>query len=191
MDDSRLRTIAQPKDFLAATPEVIITKASSDDAPRYDFISRALRRFNYAERGKADRGIVLAYLLRASGFSRAQITRLVSRWTNNLASGACLAKRYRARRAPFARKYTAHDIDLLVQMGRANEDIRSPAIAHLFRRAHTVHGDERYVRLVDLSVSHLYNLSNSTGYQAKRASFTKTRASCNPIGVRKAPSPNG
>ena len=46
-------------------------------------------------------------------------------------------------------------------------------------------------RLAGLSVSHLYNLRKSAGYQALRASFTKTRPVCNPISVRKAPRPNG
>ena len=42
-----------------------------------------------------------------------------------------------------------------------------------------------------LSVSHLYNLRKSAGYQAQRRSFTKTRPVCNAIGVRKAPGPEG
>ena len=59
------------------------------------------------------------------------------------------------------------------------------------QRAHTVYGDARYERLAELSVSHLYNLRKRTDYQARRVSFTKTRAVCNPIGVRKAPRPKG
>jgi len=43
---------------------------------------------------------------------------------------------------------------------------------------------------MNLSVSHLYNLRKSSGYQALRVTLTKTRAVCNPIGVRKAPRPN-
>jgi hypothetical protein len=66
-----------------------------------------------------------------------------------------------------------------------------PAIAHLLQRAHTVYGDPRYERLAELSVSHLYNLRKRADYQARRVSFVKTRAVCNPIGLRKAPSPNG
>lgn len=45
--------------------------------------------------------------------------------------------------------------------------------------------------MAGLSVSHLYNLRKSAGYQALRVSFSKTRPVCNPIGVRKAPRPNG
>jgi hypothetical protein len=40
-------------------------------------------------------------------------------------------------------------------------------------------------------VVYLYNLRKSSGYQAQRRSFTKTRPVCNAIGVRKAPSPEG
>ncbi len=76
-------------------------------------------------------------------------------------------------------------------MDRANEDVCGPAIAHLLRRAYTVYGDKDYERLAGLSVSHLYNLRKSVGYQKLRVSFTKTRPVCNPIGVRKAPRPNG
>ena len=48
-----------------------------------------------------------------------------------------------------------------------------------------------YERLAGLSVSHLYNLRKTAGYRQLRMSFTKTRPVCNPIGVRKAPRPNG
>jgi hypothetical protein len=53
------------------------------------------------------------------------------------------------------------------------------------------YGDPRYERLATLSVSHLYNLRKSAGYQAQRRNFTKTRPVCNAIGVRKAPGPEG
>lgn len=45
--------------------------------------------------------------------------------------------------------------------------------------------------MATLSVSHLYNLRKSAGYRAVRVSFTKTRPVCNPVGVRRAPRPNG
>jgi transposase InsO family protein len=191
MNESKLRTIAQLKEFLAATPQVLFTAASTDDSQRYDFIARVLRRFDYTQLARADRGVVRAYLRHTSGYSTAQTTRLIARWVGNSATGAPLIKHYRAPAAPFKRKYTAQDIALLVQMDRANEDVCGPAIAHLLARAYQVYGDQRYERLAQLSVSHLYNLRKSAGYQSQRSSFTKTRPVCNPIGVRKAPSPNG
>ena len=191
MDEGRLRTIAQLNAFLAATPHVVFSAASADDSQRYGFIDRVLGRFGYTQLGKADRGVVLAYLRRASGYSRAQITRLLARWADNRQAAVPLAKRYRAPAAPFARKYMPEDVQLLVQMDRAHEDVCGPAIVHLLKRAHQMHGDVRYARLAGLSVSHLYNLRKSARYQTQRASFSKTRPVCNPIGVRKAPSPDG
>ncbi len=131
------------------------------------------------------------YLRRTSGYSRPQITRLVARWDENRLATVPLAKRYRAPAAPFARKYDASDIELLVEMDRSNEDVCGPAVVHLLRRAYHVYGDKDYERLAGLSVSHLYNLRKSAGYQAQRISFTKTRPVCNLIGVRKAPRSNG
>ena len=192
MDETKLRTITQLQEFLDATPEVSFTGAAGeDDTQRYEHISRVLRRFDYPQRNKRERGVVLAYLRRTSGYSRPQITRLVARWDENRLATVPLAKRYRAPAAPFARKYTSSDVELLVQMDRANEDVCGPAIAHLLRRAYTVYGNKDYERLAGLSVSHLYNLRKSVGYQRLRVSFTKTRPVCNLIGVRKAPRPNG
>ena len=194
MDESRLRTVAQLQEFLAATHDVTFAPpgaSAADSVARYAHLSRVLTRFDYPRLGKADRGVVLAYLLRTGGFSRAQLGRLVARWRSNRYANVPLARRYRAPSVPFARKYSASDVALLVEMDRAHEDVCGPAIAALLRRAYTLYGDTRYERLADLSVSHLYNLRKSAGYQAQRVSFTKTRPVRNVIGVRRAPRPSG
>ena len=191
MDEAKLRTMEQVREFLRGTPQVVFSAAGEDDTQRYAFISRVLARFDYPRRGKADRGVLLAYLRHTTGYSRAQVTRLTARWAVNRADQVPLTKRYRAPSAPFARIYSAADVELLVEMDRANEDACGPAVAHLLRRAFEVYGDERYQRLAGLSVSHLYNLRNSGEYQRQRVSFTKTHPVCNAIGVRKAPRPEG
>jgi transposase InsO family protein len=192
MNESRLRTIEQLQEFVEATPQVQFSAHGGDgDSQRYQHISAVLRRFDYSGCSKADRGVVRAYLVRTTGYSRAQLTRLLSRWGKNRLSAVPLAKCNRSPVVPFRRKYTEVDIELLVEMDRANEDVCGPAIVHLLRRAWLVYGDARYERLAALSVSHLYNLRKSTGYQSRRRLFTKTRAVCNPIGVRRAPRPNG
>jgi len=192
MNESRLRTIEQLQEFLKATPQVQFSAHGGDgDSQRYKHISTVLTRFDYPRCSKADRGVVRAYLARTTGYSRAQLTRLVSRWGKNRLGAVPLAKCNREPVVPFRRKYTEVDIGLLVEMDRANEDVCGPAIVHLLKRAWLVYGDARYERLAALSVSHLYNLRKSTGYQSRRRLFTKTRAVCNPIGVRRAPRPNG
>ena len=46
---------------------------------RYGFIARTLRRFNYARLKRPDKGVVMRFLERVSGYSRQQLTRLVER----------------------------------------------------------------------------------------------------------------
>jgi hypothetical protein len=190
MNEARLNTIEQIERFLQASTEIEFKAADADDE-RYAHISRVLRRFDYPQRTKRERGLLRQYLQRTSGYSRAQIARLVSRWQRNRLADVPLAKRYRRPAASFARKYTALDIELLVEMDQAHEDACGPAVVHLLRRAYREYNDPRYERLAGLSVSHLYNLRKSAGYQARRRTFDKTRPVKNSIGVRKAPSPDG
>ena len=75
-------------------------------------------------------------------------------------------------------------------MDKVHEDVCGPAVVHLLRRAWREYGDPRYGRLASLSVSHLYNLRKSAGYQKQRIRFTETRPVKNSIGVRKATAPD-
>ena len=192
MDESKLSTIAQLREFLAGTLEVSFSGVQGDsDAQRYAHISRVLKRLDYRRLGKPERGVVLAYLRRTSGFSRAQLTRLVARWIENRLAAIPLAKRYAAPTVPFARKYTSADIALLAQMDQANEGACGSAIVHLLKRAHRVYADPAYERLARLSVSHLYNLRKGAAYSKLRVHYTHTRPANNPIGLRRAPRPSG
>ena len=192
MNESKLCTIEQIEQFLNASALVEFSKSTDgDDVERYAHISRVLKRFDYHQRSKRERGLLLRYLRHTSGYSRPQMTRLVAQWHTNRLACVPLRKRYTAPTAPFVRKYTPIDIELLVEMDKANEDVCGPAIVHLLKRAYHEYGDIRYERLATLSSSHLYNLRKRTGYQAQRVIFTKTRPACNAIGIRKPPRPDG
>jgi transposase InsO family protein len=190
MNETQLRTIEQIEAFLAGSAPVEFT-ATGDSTEAYAFISRTLSRFDYPRRSKAERGILKRYLAHVSGYSRAQLTRLVRSWHANRLADTPLKKHYRAPAQPFPHTYTREDIALLVEMDRAHPDTCGPAIAHLLKRAYHIFGDVRYERLARLSVSHLYNLRRSTGYQAQRTTFVGTRPVRNGIGVRQAPAPEG
>lgn len=190
MNETKLCTIEQVEQFLIASADIAFS-AHGDDLERYAHISRVLKRFDYPQRCKQDRGVLLRYLQHTSGYSRAQVTRLIRQWHTNRLVSVPLFKRYKSPAIPFARKYTAGDIALLVEMDKAHEDACGPATVHLFKRAFTDYGDSRYERLATLSSSHLYNLRKSAGYQAKRVVFTKTDSVRNSIGIRKAPRPDG
>ena len=103
------------------------------------------------------KGRVLAYLQHLSGYSRAQVTRLVARWV----AAKPLVKNYRRPAHGFARRYTAADVELLAEVDRAMGTLSGPATACVLRRQRDVFKDARFQRLGDISVGHLYNLRNS------------------------------
>jgi len=187
MNESQVRTLTQVREVLAGTTALEF-RCAQDDAERYAWIAAVLKRLAYRQLKRADRGAVLAYLQHLSGYSRAQITRLVQRWC----AGASLRKRYVAPAHAFARKYSAADVALLAQVDRVMDTLSGPATACVLRRQHAIHGDARYARLAALSVAHLYNLRRSAGYRVERVALTKTRPTqAIGIGVRRAPVPDG
>ena len=186
MDETRLQTISQLSAFLAGTLEVHFTVPDTDDK-RYAHIAAVAQRFAYARLNRPDKGVVLRYLQRTSGYSRAQLTRLLGR----VVQGQPLGKRYRAPVHAFAKQFTPADVLLLAQVDLAHGTMSGPATVHLLQRAFCVYGDARFERLAGLSVSHLYNLRHSKAYLSQRVSFTKTSPVVNPIGIRRAPKPAG
>jgi len=187
MNEAQVRTVEQARQVLSGTQALEFRRADNDEG-RYAWIALVLRRFDYGRLKRADRGVVLVYLQRLSGYSRAQVKRLVASWL----TGEPLVKRYRAPAHVFARRYTAADVALLADVDRAMNTLSGPATACVLRRQRDVFGDTRFARLGSLSVAHLYNLRNSAGYRAQRVVLTKTRPTRSvTIGVRKAPAPEG
>jgi transposase InsO family protein len=187
MNEAQVRTVEQMREVLAGTQALQFTPAQ-DDAGRYGWIEAVLRRMDYRQLPRASRGVVLAYLQRLSGYSRAQVTRLVARWV----ARRPLVKRYRAPAHAFAMRYTAADVALLAQVDSALASLSGPATVCVLRRQRDVFGDVRFERLGSISCAHLYNLRRSQRYRAQRVVLTKTRpAKPITIGTRKAPTPEG
>ena len=187
MNEAQVRTLEQVRQVVAGTQALEFRRAE-DDEGRYGWIEQVLRRFEYRRLGRADKGAVLAYLQHLSGYSRAQLTRLVSRWVG----AKPLVKNYRRPEHAFARHYTAADVALLADVDRAMGTLSGPATACVLRRQRDVFKDARFERLGELSVGHLYNLRNSAAYRAQRVVLAKTRPTRGvDIGVRKAPAPEG
>ena len=186
MNESKVRTVKQVREFLQGTRDVEFLPHGDDEA-RYGHIGDVVRRLGYARLRRADRGQVLRYLGVTTGYASAQVKRLVAR----ALSGQPLVKRYAAPAQAFARRYSSADIALLAQVDREFGTLSGPATAHVLRRAFIVYADARFERLAELSPSHLYNLRASRTYERQRVLRTKTRPSTNPIGTRKAPAPDG
>lgn len=186
MDDAQLLTLEQIRDFLAGTRE-LAWKVAADEAARHRWVSRVLRRFGYARLRRPEKGVIRAYLMRCTGYSKAQATRLIGRFVEE----GGLASRRRAPQAGFARKYTPEDATQLAALDRLHGGLSGPATRVLCERALRVYGDERYVRLAGISASQVYRLRQGEDYRAARIHQTVTRPSTVKIGVRKAPCRNG
>ena len=187
MNEAQVRTLEQVREVLAGTHALEI-RPVADETGRYAWIEQALKRFDYRCLKRAERGVVLTYLQRISGYSRAQVTRLVSRWV----AGKRLVKQYRAPEQAFAKVYTAVDVALLVEVDQEMGTLSGPATACVLRRQRDEFGDQRFARLGSISVGHLYNLRNSAPYRAKRIVKNRTvPVKAVKIGVRKAPAPEG
>jgi transposase InsO family protein len=186
MNDAQLKTLAQLKAFLDGSAAVDFRPAG-DDLARYAHITAVLGRFGYGRLRRTDKGLVRSYLAHTTGYSRAQLARLVKR----AAKGAPLVKRYHGPVHGFARRYSEQDVALLAQTDTLHGTLSGPATKRLLVRALELYGDARYERLAHISVAHLYNLRAKPGYRDRRRQWNKTRPKQVAIGVRKAPQPEG
>ena len=183
---ARLRTIEQVRAFVAGTEPVDWRLQDRESA--YAFVRRTLVAFGYHRLGKGDRGWVRRYMAKVTGFSPAQLTRLVARHAE---TGTVEDRRARHSGRAFETRYGRVDIRLLAEVDEAFGQMSGLATCEILRRAYQVHGDPRFARLAGLSRSHVYNLRGSRTYRTKRTTWTKTERSNVAIAVRKAPEPDG
>jgi transposase InsO family protein len=180
-----LKTLDDLRTFLAGSQGVEIWTPEREAC--YAFVGQTLKRFGYGRLGKAEKGLVRAYLGKVTGLSRAQLTRLVRR----VQAGEALRDRRAPPAKPFARRYTPEDVRLLAEVDALHGNLSGPATRKLCERAWGVFGDARYERLAGISNGHLYNLRDSQTYQRCRGRVDKTRAVQIRIGERRRPRPEG
>ena len=142
-----------------------------DKVERYQWIQQTLIQFRYRRLSKADKGIVIRYLMKVSGYSRQQITRLIGQYIDfgRLKRRQCTVR-------GFSRRYIDEDVALLVEIDRLHDTPNGLAVKKLLERAWRVYDDERYCRVAGISVSHIYNLRQSKGYLRRRGEHRKTRS---------------
>jgi len=182
----RLRTMGQLRAFVEGNEAVDFQPESRDEA--YGFVRDTLDRFGYRGLGKRDRGVVLRFLVAATGVSRQQMERLVRQWRE---TGSVRDRRGGSRGRPFARRYTAADIRRLAEVDEAYDQMSGLATREVLRRQFEVFGEAEYARLAAISNGHVYNLRGSATYRAARTAWTKTKGSAVNIGLRQAPEPEG
>ena len=69
MSEQKLVTLLQLRQFLDGTQEVEF-RGGGKDQDRYRHIEGVLRRFGYARLKRQDKGLLVRYLMRTTGYSR-------------------------------------------------------------------------------------------------------------------------
>jgi hypothetical protein len=184
MENLERLTLAQMQEFVEGNRDVELRMEAR--AVAYGFLETVLRTQHYRRLSKGQRGIVRRFLGKVTGLSRAQLTRLLSRWrrTRRVAGPPMYRPCFRAR-------YTAADVTLLAAVDAAHEDLSGPAVRRILQREFQVFGKTEYQRLAGISVSHLYNLRHSVRYQNQRVVVHHTQARQVSIGERRKPDPRG
>src|SRR5450631_4153078 len=184
MKDLEKLTLSEMEDLLAGSRK--ITWTTEDSETKYDFITAVLKQQSYSKLGKRERGLVKRFLTKVTAISRAQMTRLIAQWIDQRT-----IERKPARRPSFARCYRNEDIVLLAVTDAAHEDLSGPALRRILHREHRVFGKPQYERLSRISVSHIYNLRQSSVYRKRRVRVQPTQSRQIPIGERRKPDPKG
>ncbi len=133
-----LKTIEQLNQFLDGTQAVMFSLSSSKNE-HYNWFRHELIRLRYLSLGKADKGVVVRYLIKVSGNERSQITRLIKQYriTGNI-------KHRHVVSSGFKSKYNSDDIRLLARMDERHNMPCGHALKKLCERAYTIancHGE--------------------------------------------------
>lgn len=184
MDDSNIKDIGGIRKFLKGAFGLKLNGVVREES--YSWIGQALSRFAYFKRRKKDKSAVKTYMMRMTGFSDAQMGRLIAEKRDHGKIGLRAGSRH-----CFLRTYTKADIELLAETDNLHERLSGPATKKLFQRAYEIFGGVEFVRLKEISVAHLYNLRGSKPYKLRCLIISKTRPVKVNIGKRRKPQPRG
>lgn len=185
MTEKDLKTIEQVEQFLDGTQPVAFQVLGNKDE-RYKWIQRTLIRFDYDTAKRSAKGIIMRYLIKISGYSRQQLTRLIKQYRTR----GRITHRQRTTNG-FSRRYTNSDIELIAQLDELHDQPNGKALKKLCERAFCLFDDQAYERLSTISVGHLYNLRKSKVYRRCRLVVKKTKPRASDIGERRKPTPYG
>jgi hypothetical protein len=182
---TRIQGLEQMRSFLEGTQEVEFEVPARGE--RQAWIGQTLDQAGYRSLKRKERGLVVRYLCKVTGYSRQQMTRRIAQWREL----GVVEDGRKGPAKPFATRYTAQDVALLAEVDQLHGTLSGPATKKLCERALERFGDKRFERLARISVSHLYNLRGRKAYRQQRGQVEKTRPVRVKIGERRVPRPEG
>ncbi len=155
-------------------------------AQAYNWVEDTLVKFEYIKQTKPDKGVLRTYVAFMTGYSRAQVTRLITQYQHY---GCVRVTEYQ--RHSFSRKYEDADLKLLANTDELHEFPNGNAVKTTLQRLAVI--DPQYKSISEVSVSHIYNLRKKPTYQRITKRFTKTKSKHGRLGIgqRQKPQPLG
>jgi hypothetical protein len=184
MGNVKLLSPAEIRRFLEASAGIDFS--GSGRCGVYQWIEETLQHYRYSRQPKEARGVLREFIVKMTGLSVPQVTRLIGR---NLHTGQVREKEYRRHR--FARHYRQDDIVLLAGVDQAHGRLSGPATQRILQREWEEFGRAEFRRLASISVSHMYNLRQTTTYRRRCLVMGRTTPTTVPIGERRRPTPAG
>jgi hypothetical protein len=182
MNDEQLQTLEQVKGFIEGNQKVEFKGLNARE--KYHWIEEVLKRFRYPKLHKEGKGLIKSYLLKVTGYSRAQLTRLIGLYQQY---GKIQPAQYQRHRFP--QKYNAEDVALLAKTDELHGWLSGPATKKILERENGVYGHYEYASIAAISVAQIYNLRRSQRYGGRH--YTHTKKVVSKIGERVKPESHG
>ena len=184
MNDDRLDTIEQVKQFLEGSNALKFGGVSGKE--RYQWIETVLVRFTYCRLKRAEKGMIRRYIEKVSGYSRAQVSRLIKEYIHRGQLSKAPRKRHR-----FSMRYMPKDIALLARTDELHDYLSGPATKKIMEREWQLYGHLDYQNISRISIAHLYNLRRSHTYRNITRRYTRTKPVVVKIAERVRQDPGG
>ncbi len=184
MDDSKDLGLEEIRAFLAGSQSVQFKGLRREEI--YPRMERTLVRQEHGRLGRADKGLVRRFEEKVTGLSRAEVTRLITRYGDK---GEVKARPYQRHR--FTSRYTKADVELLAYVDRMHATLSGPATKRMLEREWSEYGQAVYQRLSKISVAHIYRFRKTAVYRRENTTYQPTRPTPVAIGERRRPDPGG
>lgn len=164
----------------------------------YAWIDKMLKQFKYHFCRKRNRTIMKKYFMKMTGYSRAQITRLIAPPETKKKRAEEREKERKTKEKEgangkpnrFPIKYGPTAVALLMETDEAHGRLSGRATKKILEREYEF-GHTEYEWIRHISPSHIYNLRGTRQYISKLGTFTKTNPTPIPIGERRKPENEG
>ena len=183
MDISHINTVPEIEKFLNNSESYQFQSASGKQE-RYEWLRNLLITTKYTKLKKKKKGIVKNYILKGTRYSDQQIKRLLNKHKYE----GLKWKKWQTGNA--VRIYSHEDIVLLHEVDSAHK-LSGKSTKKILERTFNKYGQEKFKKLSDISVSHIYNLRKRPSYQRMGQVFDKTKYHNVSIGKRMKPRPEG